>query len=114
MYRMYLRNNWLFPVSGGQKSATLQGFGVKTGILLCLFILSINSVFSQLLDQKKTFTRADTLRGSLRPERTCYDVTFYELKVKVDTIHKSISGSSEIFFKALSNINVMQLSVILK
>lgn len=109
---MYLRNNWLFPVSGGQKSATLQGFGVKTGILLCLFILSINSVFSQLLDQKKTFTRADTLRGSLRPERTCYDVTFYELKVKVDTIHKSISGSSEIFFKALSNINVMQIDLL--
>jgi hypothetical protein len=25
------------------------------------------------------FSRADTLRGMLRPERTCYDVHHYEL-----------------------------------
>jgi aminopeptidase N len=75
-------------------------------------VSDVFELFSQLLDQKKTFTRADTLRGSLRPERTCYDVTFYELKVKVDTITKSISGSSEIFFKALNDIRVMQIDLL--
>jgi aminopeptidase N len=87
--------------------------GAKMGFLLiCLSLLPVNRIFSQLLDQKKTFTRADTLRGSLRPERTCYDVQFYELKVKVDTVTKSISGSSEIFFKAVSDIHVMQIDLL--
>ncbi|MBS1683416.1 MAG: M1 family metallopeptidase [Bacteroidetes bacterium] len=72
---------------------------------------AVMPVFSQLLDQKKTFSRADTLRGSLRPERTCYDVQFYELRVKVDTVHQSISGSSEIFFKAVTDITTMQIDL---
>ncbi|HEX7574025.1 MAG TPA: hypothetical protein VF514_13105 [Bacteroidota bacterium] len=29
------------------------------------------------------FTRADTLRGMLRPERTCYDVRWYDLDVRI-------------------------------
>lgn len=90
----------------------LNSFPQKAYLLAILALISVNSVFSQLLEQKKTFTRADTLRGSLRPERTCYDVTFYELKVKVDTINKSISGSSEIFFKALTDIRVMQVDLL--
>lgn len=32
------------------------------------------------------FTRADTLRGMLRPERTCYDVTFYDLHLRIDPL----------------------------
>jgi aminopeptidase N len=94
MYRMYLNSS------------------LKKGCLIAVVVLfSAHSLFSQLLEQKKGFTRADTLRGSLRPERTCYDVQFYELKVKVDTITRSISGSSEIFFKALTDINVMQVDL---
>lgn len=90
----------------------LNSFPKKACLLAILTLFSVNSVFSQLLEQKKTFTRADTLRGSLRPERTCYDVTFYELKVKVDTVTKGISGSCEIFFKALTDIRVMQIDLL--
>ena len=89
----------------------LNSFPKKACLVGILVLFSVNSLFSQLLEPKKAFTRADTLRGSLRPERTCYDVTFYELKVKVDTVTKSISGSSEIFFKALTSINVMQIDL---
>ncbi len=95
MYRMYFTS---YPKKGW--------------LVAIIALLSVNSAFSQLLEQKKTFTRADTLRGSLRPERTCYDVQFYELKVKVDTISKSISGSSEIFFKATSDIRTMQVDLL--
>jgi len=86
---------------------------LKKGCLIAIIALfSANNLFSQLLETKKTFTRADTLRGSLRPERTCYDVQFYELKVKVDTITKTISGSNEIFFKAVTDIHVMQVDLL--
>ena len=84
----------------------------KAWLIAIVALFSVNSLFSQLLEQKKGFTRADSLRGSLRPERTCYDVQFYELKVKVDTVTKSISGSSEIFFKALTDIRVMQIDLL--
>ena len=86
---------------------------LKKGWLIAIVALfSVNSLFSQLLEQKKGFTRADSLRGSLRPERTCYDVQFYELKVKVDTVTRSISGSNEIFFKAVTDIHVMQVDLL--
>jgi aminopeptidase N len=87
-------------------------FPKKAFLSSIVFLFSIHSLFSQLLVSKETFTRSDTLRGSLRPERTCYDVTFYELKVKVDTVTKSISGSSEIFFKAVTDIRVMQIDLL--
>lgn len=64
-----------------------------------------------LLEQKDTYTRADTLRGSLRPERTCFDVTFYELNIKIDTAHQSISGSNKIVYKATEDFNTMQIDL---
>jgi len=64
-----------------------------------------------LLEQKKDYTRADTLRGSLRPERTCYDVTFYELNVKIDTATKSLSGSNRIVYRTLEDFSTLQLDL---
>jgi aminopeptidase N len=82
--------------------------------LLCLFVtlLSANAAFSQLTDEKKTFDRADTLRGSLRPERTCYDVQFYDLKVKLDTVRQTITGTNDITFRAKEEVRVIQLDLL--
>ena len=80
--------------------------------LLILQIVVINSLSAQLTEQKHVFTRADSLRGGLRPERSCYDVTFYDLKVKLDTVNKSITGSNEISFKAVTDFTVMQLDLL--
>ena len=84
----------------------------KLSLLLVLNVFVSSQSSAQLLEQKKIFTRADTLRGGLRPERTCYDVTYYDLKIKLDTINKSITGSNEIFFKAVTDIIVMQLDLL--
>lgn len=64
-----------------------------------------------LINQKKQYTRADTLRGSLRPERTCYDVTYYELEVKIDTGKRSVTGSNRIVYKALEDFTTLQLDL---
>ncbi len=64
-----------------------------------------------LINQKKEYTRADTLRGSLRPERTCYDVTYYELDVKVDTVKRSVTGSNRIVYKAVEDFTTLQLDL---
>ncbi len=60
---------------------------------------------------KATFTRADTLRGMLRPERTCYDVTFYRLEVKVDPSIKFIQGAVDIHFTAQTDFSRLQLDL---
>jgi len=57
------------------------------------------------------FTLADTLRGSLRPERTCFDVHYYNLNIAVDTATKSISGYNEIHFSAEDDVDRIQLDL---
>lgn len=47
------------------------------------------------------FTKADTLRGTLTPERTWWDVQRYEVAVTPDFTNKSISGANEIKYKVV-------------
>ena len=108
---MQLMKRCRVVIDNRRKPQILNTSGMRIAILLCLSFLSVNSLFSQLLEQKKNFTRADTLRGSLRPERSCYDALYYELKVKVDTVSQSISGSCDMTFKAVSEIRVMQIDL---
>ncbi len=60
---------------------------------------------------KKQFTLADTLRGALSPARTCYDVTFYDLQLKIDVAKRSISGFNEMTFYTLANVDSLQLDL---
>ncbi|MFD0975885.1 M1 family metallopeptidase [Salinimicrobium gaetbulicola] len=75
-----------------------------------LFIVLSIPVSAQVLSHKKTFTEADTLRGSLRPERN-YDVLKYHLDVKVEPDTKFISGSNTITFKTEAELPVMQIDL---
>ncbi len=76
--------------------------------LLFLFVIFI-SLHSRSQDKTKhlfphdssQFTHADTLRGSNTPERAWWDVTFYDLHVKVDIKDRSISGSNKITYRPL-------------
>jgi aminopeptidase N len=61
--------------------------------------------------QSASFTHADSLRGSLRPERTCYDVDFYDLKVKVDPATERISGSNDIHFATMQDFMTLQIDL---
>lgn len=82
----------------------------KTFIFILLMAIN-HSGFSQLLNQKKVFTRKDSLRGSLRPERECFDVDYYELALNFDTVNASISGSNSIYFKVKKMTNIIQLDL---
>lgn len=76
-----------------------------------LLLIQLAAPAQSLLNQKNNYTRADTLRGSLRPERTCYDVTYYELSVKIDTAEKSITGNNKISFSAIENFEWLQVDL---
>jgi len=47
---------------------------------------------------KPDYSLKDSLQGSLRPERTCFDVHYYNLTVKINPKTKSIEGSNQIYF----------------
>jgi len=59
----------------------------------------------------QTFTRKDSLRGSLRPERTCYNVLHYDLNIKINPDEKSIAGYNDIAFQVVENTNKIQVDL---
>lgn len=79
-------------------------------LLSLLFVLTTIPMSSQVVTKSRTFTEADTLRGSLRPERN-FDVLKYHLNVKVVPEEKFISGYNTITFKAEEELPVMQVDL---
>lgn len=61
--------------------------------------------------QTGTFSRADSLRGTLSPLRSCYDVRFYHLDIRIDPDAKAISGFNKILFTATSDFTRMQVDL---
>ncbi|HEY4968250.1 MAG TPA: M1 family metallopeptidase, partial [Puia sp.] len=63
------------------------------------------------LAERKGFTMADTLLGTLSPFRSCYDVLFYNLDVTIDPETKSIQGSNGIRFRAVQDFSEFQVDL---
>ena len=61
--------------------------------------------------QGSEFTEADTLRGMLRPERTCFDVTKYVLDININPEERFINGSVDIFFDVVEDFKTLQLDL---
>ena len=87
---------------------------MKKLVLLILIVPTLlvgQRMFGPQVQKPLVFTRADTLRGMLLPERTCYDVTYYHLDVRVDPETKTIKGSNTIYFRVDSSFGRMQIDL---
>ncbi len=62
-------------------------------------------------DWRPAYTLKDTLRGSLRPERTCYDVYFYDLTVRIIPHGKKIEGNNKIYFQVMDTTHTIQIDL---
>lgn len=83
-------------------------------IILCfvLVFVSIQITIAQHPSSKKyKYNRADSLRGALRAERTCFDVSYYDLHMKIDVKKKKISGFNQIYFKVVSRTTRIQIDL---
>ena len=61
---------------------------------------------------QQTFTRADSVRGSLTsPERTWWDVTFYDLHVAISPADSSIRGHNAISYRVVGPPTEMQIDL---
>jgi len=78
---------------------------IRTASFLCL------SLACHALAQNAHFTHQDTLRGSLSPERTWWDLCHYHLDIKVDPAARSLSGSNTISYRVLKPSQTMQIDL---
>jgi aminopeptidase N len=78
-------------------------------LLGVLALLRLCAGDPQLLAQP--FTRADSLRGALSPERACYDVTYEHLDVRIDPSDSSITGSNALTFRVVEPFRRMQIDL---
>jgi len=90
-----------------------QHFNMTKTLCFILGFLSISVAGFAQRDffKNHNFTKADTLRGMLGPERSCYDVTFYDLNLAVDTGKKFIKGYVDITFDVVEEFSVMQVDL---
>jgi aminopeptidase N len=80
-----------------------------TLVLIFVIVFSINA--QGLLSNKNNFTKQDTLRGSITPERAWWDLTYYHLDIDVKPDEKYISGKNTIQYKVLKSHEVMQIDL---
>ena len=71
-------------------------------ILLTTFTTFQNQLSGQPLNQKQVFTRQDTLRGTITPERAWWDVVRYKIFVHPHFEEKTIDGEVTITYKVLN------------
>jgi aminopeptidase N len=81
----------------------------KTFPFLTVFFLLFISASAQHTQQK--FTRQDTLRGTITPERAWWDVLHYTILTTPDYDSKTIEGEVHIKFKVLKPGTKMQIDL---
>ncbi|MBJ6368713.1 M1 family metallopeptidase [Snuella sedimenti] len=79
--------------------------------LLFLLFFPVIIQAQGLMSEKENFTRQDTLRGSITPERSWWDLTYYHLEVSVDPETKFIKGKNTITYKVLKPYSVLQIDL---
>ena len=83
----------------------------KWMLLPCFFLLMMHVSCAQLMAKKEKFTRQDTLRGSITPERAWWDVLHYDVSVTPDYNTKSIQGRTTIKYRVLADQHTDYLQI---
>lgn len=66
---------------------------------------------AQAQSKPQTFTRADTLRGSITPQRAWWDAQHYAISVQPDFETKSLKGSNTIGYKVLDEKGAAEMQI---
>ncbi len=77
--------------------------------LLLVVFLAATSMTAQ--ENTPRFTRQDTLRGSITPERAWWDLQYYHLDIEVKPADKSIAGTTTVRYKVTGSQHRMQIDL---
>jgi len=82
-----------------------------SGVLVAAGFTVADGARPEALTAQTPFTRADSLRGSEGPGRSWWDVTYYDLDVRISPADSSISGSNTIVYDVLSTMADPRLQI---
>jgi aminopeptidase N len=80
-----------------------------TFLISVLYLLPVQSQFQP--QANKIFTRQDTLRGSITPERAWWDLTYYHLDIVVNPSDSSINGTNTVTYRVIKPASLMQIDL---
>ncbi|HLA63566.1 MAG TPA: hypothetical protein VK610_04015, partial [Rhodothermales bacterium] len=81
-------------------------------LLAALFACALPAAAQDaLLEGGAPLTRADTLRGSITPQRAWWDVTYYDIDVAVSPADSSIRGTVGVTYRVLAPAQELQLDL---
>jgi aminopeptidase N len=81
---------------------------VKNFIFLTCFVFLLPV---KTLGQKPVFTRQDTLRGTITPEREWWDLKYYHLDITVNPEDSTIHGSNTVTYRVIKPYGRMQIDL---
>jgi aminopeptidase N len=81
---------------------------VLSSVLLTSMVLLLPL---QLSSQKVSFSRQDTLRGSITPERAWWDLIYYHLDIVVNPSDSTINGTNTVTYRVINQANLMQIDL---
>ena len=85
---------------------------MKTPLLLLLIFTFTGTLRAQFTAPSyRQFTRQDTLRGSITPERAWWDLTYYHLNIEVKPADSTIYGSNTVGYTVKEPAGIMQIDL---
>ncbi|WP_299159287.1 M1 family metallopeptidase [uncultured Eudoraea sp.] len=78
---------------------------------MSVFISTILFVMMGIVCNAQNFTRQDSLRGSITPERSWWDLSYYYLDIAVDIEKQTIQGSNTIRYRVLQPNQRIQIDL---
>lgn len=84
----------------------------KSLISVAFLLISFNFVDAQFIPPSfRPFTRQDTLRGSITPERSWWDLNYYHLDISVNPSDSTIFGINTVAYTVLHPSGLMQIDL---
>lgn len=84
---------------------------MKPLIKLALVIIAIAINGTVWAQKKRVFTKQDTLRGTITPERAWWDLVYYDLELTTNIEEKSLKGQNTVVYKATDTGKLMQVDL---
>jgi aminopeptidase N len=86
-------------------------FFIGITVFVALLSVTLPSGAQYLATEQSKFTRQDSLRGSITPERSWWDLTFYHLDIVVKPSDSTIYGKNSVSYRVLSSSDRMQIDL---
>ena len=79
--------------------------------LFALLSVMLPALAQYLAPEQSKFTRQDSLRGSITPERAWWDLTYYHLDIAVKPSDSTIYGSNTVTYRVKNRSGIMQIDL---